>query len=269
LSFLAFLGGFGMLLIAIGGVFGWPLMAPALSAEGTDAFDAVSRAFSYVYSRPWEYAFYWLVSGVYGLIAVGFVWVFTFVMVNLTFRSAHLWTGKPYNPAIRAIFSSGEGAPFQGMDVATGIMTVLLGTLGVLIYGLGFSYAISFFYSTRTLMYFILRIRVDNTEMSEVYLEEEEEDLFEDDVEFGETPAKDEAEEGGEAAAEAPGGEGEKKEEEPAPESGPEKKDGESPSGEKEEAPPEKKKAPPEKKKAPPKKKKAPPKKKKAPPEKK
>ncbi|MHC4600444.1 MAG: hypothetical protein ACYS47_15730 [Planctomycetota bacterium] len=230
-SFLAFLGGFVMLLIAIGGVFGWPLMAPAVSAEGTDAFDAVSRAFSYVYSRPWQYAFYWIVSGVYGLFAVGFVWVFTLVMVNLTFQSAHLWTGRPYDPAIRAIFSFGEGAPFKGMDVATGIMTVLLGTLVVLIYGLGFSFAVSYFYSARTLMYFILRKRVDNTEMSEVYLEEEEEDLFEDDVEFGETPAKDEGGEGkeGEKKEEAE----EKKAEEPASKSaegGPEEKGKKDPS---------------------------------------
>ena len=98
-------------------------------------------------------------------------------------------------------------------------MTVIVGTLVVLIYGLGLSYAVSFLYSARTLMYFILRKRVDNTEMSEVYLEEEEEDLFEDDVEFGDTPPKDEAGEGGEGAPEGPADGGEKKEGEPAPES--------------------------------------------------
>ena len=49
---LALLAGFILTLLTIGLVFGLPLMFPTISAEGTDAFDAISRAYSYVYSRP-------------------------------------------------------------------------------------------------------------------------------------------------------------------------------------------------------------------------
>ncbi|MHC5036168.1 MAG: hypothetical protein ACYTHM_02540 [Planctomycetota bacterium] len=246
ISILAFLGGFVMLLIAIGGIFGWPLMAPAVSAEGTDAFDAVSRAFSYVYSRPWQYAFYWIVGGVYGIFCVGFVWVFTLLMVNLTFSSAQLGMGKTLDPAIRTIFSFGESTPFKEGGVGAGIMTVLLGTLVVLIYGLGFSFLVSFFFSLRSLMYFILRKRVDNTEMTEVYLEDEEEDLFEEGLDFeeGEEEAKAEAkaeakEESGEKAESAP--EAEKAEDKP-PAEGEGEKPKEEPKEEKKEEPGEEKK---------------------------
>jgi len=38
------------------------LMFPALAVEGTDAFDAISRAYNYVFFRPWQFAFYTLTS---------------------------------------------------------------------------------------------------------------------------------------------------------------------------------------------------------------
>ncbi len=185
LSILAFLGGFVMLLIAIGGLFGLPLMTPAVSAEGTDAFDAVSRAFSYVYSRPWQYAFYWAVSGVYGLFSVGFIWVFTFLMVKITFLSIQLGAGGKLDPSIRTLFTFGDTRePYAGLSVPNGILTVILAAIVILLYGLGASYLYSFLCSMRTLMYFILRKSVDNTDMTEVYLEEDEEDLFDGDLDF-------------------------------------------------------------------------------------
>jgi hypothetical protein len=264
-SIFAFLSAFVALLIAVGGVFGWPLMSPAVSAEGTDAFDAVSRAFSYVYSRPWQYAFYWIVSAVYGAFCIGFVWLFTYALISLTFTSAQVGAGKTLDASVRAIFSYGEGTPFvraegdedeeefalpvlkvgkdgkkfvappkrrppvekkpEKMGVPDVILTVILGTFVVLLTGFGGSYAVSFFFTQRTLMYFILRKRVDNTEMNEVYMEEEEEDLFgegkDEDKEKPESSG--EKSEGGEACADAPAKPetGEKKPEAPAAGAGP------------------------------------------------
>jgi hypothetical protein len=85
---LALLSGFIMVLIAIGSMVGAPLFFPAVAAEGTDSFDAMSRGFSYVYSRPWHFAWYQAVSGVYGWICVAFVLIFTVVMSYLGVRAA-------------------------------------------------------------------------------------------------------------------------------------------------------------------------------------
>jgi len=233
-SVFAFLGGFVMLLIAIGGLFGWPLMSPAVSAEGTDAFDAVSRAFSYIYSRPWQYAYYWLVSGIYGFVSVGFVWVFTLLMVRLTFGSAQLGAGRTLDHSIHALFNFHTASPYGSMNVPSIILTVFLATIIILIYGLGFSYAISYCYSARTLMYFILRKRVDNTEMTEVFVEEEDEDLFDEDLDFGETGEDEGSEEKGaedKEKEEKPSGEAPEKEEEKPSGEAPEKEE-EKPSGE-------------------------------------
>jgi hypothetical protein len=37
---------------------GWPLMWSTVSVEGTDAFDALSRSYAYVYHRPWRLLWY-------------------------------------------------------------------------------------------------------------------------------------------------------------------------------------------------------------------
>jgi hypothetical protein len=79
---LALLAGFVMTLIGLGTAAGFPLFAPAVAAEGTDAFDAMSRGFSYVYSRPWHYVFYQLVAALYGVICVSFVLLFAVTLCH-------------------------------------------------------------------------------------------------------------------------------------------------------------------------------------------
>ena len=58
-------------LMTVGLMFGWPLMFAAVSAEGSDAFDAISRGFSYVYQRPMQFVFYHLCNLV--IYAIGIV----------------------------------------------------------------------------------------------------------------------------------------------------------------------------------------------------
>jgi hypothetical protein len=79
---LALLSGFVMTLIGLGTVAGFPLFAPAVAAEGTDAFDAMSRGFSYVYSRPWHYLLYQTVAGLYGILCVSFVLLFAVTLCH-------------------------------------------------------------------------------------------------------------------------------------------------------------------------------------------
>ncbi|MCI0342581.1 MAG: hypothetical protein L0216_15800 [Planctomycetales bacterium] len=179
---LAFLAGFLMLLIAIGGLFGWPLMAPALGAEGTDAFDAVSRAFSYVFSRPWHYLAYAVISKAYALVSIAFVWLFSLLLVLVTFSSVGLGMGGKLHDIAGYVFSfvtfENEAPTLGDLSSAhnpvTAALAAVLGMAVLLVYGLAAGYAISFGYTARTLVYFVLRRKVDATEMNEVYLEEEE-----------------------------------------------------------------------------------------------
>ena len=49
---LAILSGFIIIFLGIVGIIGFFLMFPTISAEGSDSFDAISRSYSYVLSRP-------------------------------------------------------------------------------------------------------------------------------------------------------------------------------------------------------------------------
>lgn len=50
--------GLMMAILLIGALIGWPLMWATVSVEGTDAFDALSRSYAYVYHRPWRLLWY-------------------------------------------------------------------------------------------------------------------------------------------------------------------------------------------------------------------
>jgi hypothetical protein len=68
----ALLAGLGMA-VALVGLVSWPLMAATVSTEGSDSWEAVSRAYSYIINRPWQCLWYTLVAVAYGGVIVFFV----------------------------------------------------------------------------------------------------------------------------------------------------------------------------------------------------
>jgi hypothetical protein len=217
---LALLSGFIMTLICVGTVTGLPLFAPAVAAEGTDSFDAVSRGFSYVYSRPWHYLWYQLVSWVYGYVCIGFVILFAITMCSLGieagaqgFELSGAWSSRSFhkvaNESWKLILSQ-EHQPcgFYGWDpmdvvraphpygrlqhLANAIVRPSYESSGLaegkdtfasflitfwlaITLGLALGYVVSFFISQQTMIYYVLRKKVDGIEMNEVFEESEEE----------------------------------------------------------------------------------------------
>lgn len=89
LYFLALAAGFVTTLVLLGMAGGFNLMYPAIAVEGSDSFDAISRSFSYVYSKPWRTLFYSLVAIGYGLLTYLFVRVF----ISLVLLTTHFFVG--------------------------------------------------------------------------------------------------------------------------------------------------------------------------------
>ncbi len=200
---IALLLGLAMACTLVGLAVGWPLMAPTVSAEGTDSWEAVSRSFTYVFQRPWHYVWYALVGVCYGAVAIffiGFMGSFTVYLakwgVNTTFRDdSYLFVYSPTSFHWRDLLLS--GATVDGKHVVqdgrinekvyedylaslafynkigAGMVSFWLGILFLMIIGFGYS----FFWSMSTLIYLLMRRHVDTAEMDEVYLEEEEQDL--------------------------------------------------------------------------------------------
>jgi hypothetical protein len=169
-------GAFVACLIALGTVFGFPLFYPAVAAEGTDAFDAISRGFSYVYSRPWNAMGYALVSLVHGAVSTAFVWAFGLAMLAVACAAVRIGMGsEPFDLILE--FARGRKAwadLVAAGGTGLGVTAILVTSWLLLTAGLAAAYALSYAQTQLTMIYFLLRQRVDELPMTYVFDEEQE-----------------------------------------------------------------------------------------------
>jgi len=184
--FLALFAGFIITFAVIGGVFGMGLMLPTVATEGTDMFDAVSRAFSYILSRPWRFLWYVLVSVGYAVPCILFVYAFTWITVQIPLLVGSLTMGEEFN-TIFARFLEGWSLPTTWYN---SVGAVFLKMWVLLVWGLFAGYVISQGLAAKTIVYALMRKDVDGTDMTEVYVEEEEQP-FEEPAAAAGTPEKD------------------------------------------------------------------------------
>lgn len=160
-----------MAFFLIGWVGSVHLMYPALSAEGTDAFDSISRSYSYVLARPWRFILYALLSLGYGVATYLFVGLFVFLTLYLVQVAGSAWA------PLDRIFPSPQLGQLtyevdtSGLATTERIAAVIVKVYVFLTIGLVAAYAISFYFSAWSLVYLIMRHRCDGTDMSEVYIE--------------------------------------------------------------------------------------------------
>jgi len=189
LFFLALAAGFVMTLVLIGTGGGLNLMYPTIAVEGSDSFDAISRSFSYLYARPWRLAFYTGVAIAYGALCYLFVRYFIYLMLTLThfFAGLLVWYHADSAQALwnvlwpspssqgRLSYSINTLTLSFGQEVGAGLLAIWV---YLVICMLG-AFAISFYFSSNTLIYFLMRHEVDATELDDVYLEQSDDDFGE------------------------------------------------------------------------------------------
>ncbi|MDR0328721.1 MAG: hypothetical protein LBI05_10545 [Planctomycetaceae bacterium] len=127
---------FFSMVLAVGGM----LLVAAVSVDGSDGFDAVSRMFSYVCQRPLHYAVYWFCCGVLGYLGLLLV---QFVI---------------FYPAIRLCWST---VPAD-YDV---FITFWAGLFALI----PLAYIIAWFWTSSTAIYLLIRRSVDATPFHEIY----------------------------------------------------------------------------------------------------
>ncbi|MBC7785789.1 MAG: hypothetical protein H7144_18330 [Burkholderiales bacterium] len=181
LFFLALLAGLVMTLTALGLIGGGHLMYPTIAVEGSDSFDAVSRSFSYMYARPWQLVFYTLVALVYGAITYLFVRFFIYLLLLLTHGAVGMFMwgnaadGRPLMdtlwPAPPHFMNLSYGINFSALNGGHSVGAALISFWVYLTISLLGAYAISLYYSSSTVIYYLMRKEVDATGMDEVYLE--------------------------------------------------------------------------------------------------
>ena len=191
--------GFGQAILLIGMV-GYPLMYATISAEGSDTFDALSRSYNYVLQSPWNYIWYSIVAIVYGAVLVFFVGFVGSMVVYLTKWSVGLTPGTEYF-ASRRVENLFIYAPtsFGWRDLLIGVepgmdpdarvaslassfywwnylSAAFVSFWVTLIFLLVIGFAYSYYFTAFTKIYFLMRRKVDDVDLDEVYLEEDEPD---------------------------------------------------------------------------------------------
>jgi hypothetical protein len=178
---LALIAGALIAVILIGAVGGFNLMFPAVAYDGSDCFDAISRSFSYVYAKPWRMVFYTTIAAVYSAICYTFVRFFASLLLWVTHRLLQfgLWvdnSSKEVNK-LTAIWPKpefmknliGPSSPATA-NWTESLAAFLVYLFLLVVVGLVVSFIISFYFSANTIIYSLMRNRVDNTALEDIYM---------------------------------------------------------------------------------------------------
>lgn len=150
-----------MAMMLLGILFGWPLVNVALAAEGTDAFDSVSRAYAYSFQRPWRYLGYALAAAVAGMLGWLLVWGFSEAVIAMGYWSTTWGMGRENVNVLVTNRDGLTGLTWAGAKMI-GFWTGLARTIAS---GYGYSY----FWCGMSCVYLLLRNDVDSTEWDHVY----------------------------------------------------------------------------------------------------
>jgi hypothetical protein len=123
------------LMIAV--LLGWPLMVAAIATDDCDGFGGLSRSYSFWTSRPWYFAWCWIIVAGCGMVAM-----------SLAHGVAHC-TGHLTGLLIQIGLADTPSAPFA---ISTVEFLIQLGLR---------AYALSFFWTSATIIYAVLRQSVD------------------------------------------------------------------------------------------------------------
>ncbi|MBU6391256.1 MAG: hypothetical protein KGQ83_03335 [Planctomycetes bacterium] len=185
---LALVSGFLMVFIGMIGVLGLCFMFPTISVEGSDAFDAMSRAYSYVLSRPKQFIFCCIINTLYGLACLAFIAFVAWLMVRLTFFTVGMGMGQKFSTIQSFILqkcniaclgfcsahSAGGKTAMVSLDrwslkFFAGILIIYIVFIKLAVW----TFATTYLLSAKTIIYFLLRKEIDSTDVTDVYIEEE------------------------------------------------------------------------------------------------
>ncbi len=177
---LALVGGGLIALLALGLMLGWPLMWPTISTEATDAFDGLSRAYSYTLHRPLRYFFYTMLAGVLGALLLYVMIFLVFLVQGMTSWAFSMGTGIPrFNELQIQVPGPDVSALESGANHVFRFWNRLLQLIPLAV-------AASYFWTAMTQVYLLLRRDEDGAELDEVFLPAQ-------DKEFGLPPLKTDA----------------------------------------------------------------------------
>ena len=175
LSPAAFLGGLAMAVLGVWLLFGTALMAGTLCSSDSDAFDAWSRSFHYLFTHPWRYAWYVGVACVHGAACLAFVYA-----LRVAAEWATVW---PLATGLLGKFESvyhcmAGGVPLGSEAGADRVLAFFLTADRLLLDLVFLSFVVAYSATAKTVVYFLMRRASDGTPISEVHLEPRDRELL-------------------------------------------------------------------------------------------
>ncbi|MCE5326026.1 MAG: hypothetical protein LLG01_06390 [Planctomycetaceae bacterium] len=186
LLLIALLAGLVMAFLIIGLGAGSGLMYPTVAVEGSDSFDAISRSFSYIFARPWRMGLYTLAAVVHGAICYIFVRFFAFLLLwssHLFVKAGVFYGGENIPggsdridamwpaPTFATLYSPAVTEAMSGMER---IGAFLLSVWIFIVIAMVAAFILSYAASASTVIYYLLRRKVDATDLDDVYVESAE-----------------------------------------------------------------------------------------------
>ncbi|MHC4131673.1 MAG: hypothetical protein ACYSSP_00890 [Planctomycetota bacterium] len=183
--------GVGIVALIIVTVAGFNLMFPAIAYEGTDNFGTINLTFCYIFKKPWRLAFYTFVAAVYGAVCYAFIRFLVFLLLWATNQSLQL--GSKFvsvivkdssalskfmaiwpEPTFMNLFGTVVSEPAGGSQVFAAFVLRLIIWIFVLLLA---SFIMSFYFSANTIIYALMRKKVDNAPVSNIYIPQELEEI--------------------------------------------------------------------------------------------
>ena len=166
-------------IVILGVLVGWPLMVVTTAAEGTDSLDGLARGFAYSFQRPINYALYLIVSICFSILCVAVAALVANLVLDLTYWSMSWGAGGERIATLRPHLMDPASEILAGettsgsLKFAQGAFQFWDGLLGVLLNG----FAFGLFWCLYSAIYLLLRRDVDETEVDEVFIDDEEQPL--------------------------------------------------------------------------------------------
>jgi len=156
--------------LSIGLVFGWPLMWGTIATESSDAFDAVSRSYSYTFCRPFQYLFYACIAAVLGVIGWIAVWFTTEMIIQSAGWMVSIGTGQERWDQLGNAMSS------AATDIPTtrAIGVWILGFVNAAVRTIVTAFSFGYFWTAAVAIYLLLRMDTDQTELDDIYFADED-----------------------------------------------------------------------------------------------
>jgi hypothetical protein len=169
--FVALIFGVAVAIVAIGLALGWPLMISTVAVERTDAFDAISRGYAYVFQRPLHALFYVIVAGLLGIAAQTALTLVVDASLDATHWAFSVGAGDERSRELLTRAIDGEGSVFRSPEDAAARM-IRFWDCGLAMFAAAFPMA--FLWPAAVGIYLLLRRQIDSTDIAESKFDEGE-----------------------------------------------------------------------------------------------